>query len=160
MVTPYERRWEPRKEVNLEDISVIIFVSLPNHHHFVSSIFPDCPCIGEKPVFLQDEDLNGAKRPVIPIATSGEVFPWNNVRLPTFAHPLRYVINIHPNLTTLDVKGKVMGLTTSGNRRVVHRVVHPVPIAPGRSFSKGPGTSSFFFPSENKIRVGTYAIIT
>ncbi|XP_017303049.1 leucyl-cystinyl aminopeptidase-like, partial [Diaphorina citri] len=64
----------------------------------------DCPCIGEKPVFLQDEDLNGAKRPVIPIATSGEVFPWNNVRLPTFAHPLRYVINIHPNLTTLDVK--------------------------------------------------------
>ncbi|XP_017303048.1 uncharacterized protein LOC103517727 [Diaphorina citri] len=43
----------------------------------------DCPCIGEKPVFLQDEDLNGAKRPVIPIATSGEVFPWNNVRLPT-----------------------------------------------------------------------------
>ncbi|KAI5740215.1 hypothetical protein M8J76_001759 [Diaphorina citri] len=67
----------------------------------------DCPCIGEKPVFLQDEDLNGAKRPVIPIATSGEVFPWNNVRLPTFAHPLRYVINIHPNLTTLDVKGQV-----------------------------------------------------
>lgn len=65
----------------------------------------DCPCIGEKPVFLQDEDLNGAKRPVIPIAITGEVFPWNNVRLPTFAHPTRYVINIHPNLTTLDVKG-------------------------------------------------------
>lgn len=34
-----------------------------------------------------------------------QLFPWNNVRLPSFAHPTRYNITIHPNLTTLEVKG-------------------------------------------------------
>ena len=41
-----------------------------------------------------------------PIATNGEPFPWNNVRLPTFIQPVRYDIELTPNLTTLWVKGK------------------------------------------------------
>ncbi|XP_066598523.1 endoplasmic reticulum aminopeptidase 2-like isoform X2 [Prorops nasuta] len=64
----------------------------------------DCPCAGERPANLEldDDDYNGE-----PVATNGEVFPWNSVRLPTFAHPTRYNITIHPNLTTLDVRGQV-----------------------------------------------------
>ncbi|XP_020706338.2 endoplasmic reticulum aminopeptidase 2-like isoform X4 [Athalia rosae] len=64
----------------------------------------DCPCAGEKPANLEAEDDGDSGGP---IATNGEIFPWNNVRLPTFAHPTRYNITIHPNLTTLEVKGQV-----------------------------------------------------
>ncbi|XP_054009871.1 endoplasmic reticulum aminopeptidase 1-like isoform X4 [Hylaeus anthracinus] len=64
----------------------------------------DCPCAGEKPANLEIED---DEKSSVPLATNGEVFPWNNVRLPKFAHPTRYIINIHPNLTTLEVKGQV-----------------------------------------------------
>ncbi|XP_006571773.2 endoplasmic reticulum aminopeptidase 1 isoform X1 [Apis mellifera] len=64
----------------------------------------DCPCAGEKPAIVDIEDDEKSSEP---LATNGEVFPWNNVRLPTFAHPTRYNITIHPNLTTLEVKGQV-----------------------------------------------------
>ncbi|XP_043260326.1 endoplasmic reticulum aminopeptidase 1-like isoform X1 [Colletes gigas] len=64
----------------------------------------NCPCAGEKPANLEIED---DEKSSVPLATNGEVFPWNNVRLPTFAHPTRYNITIHPNLTTLEVKGQV-----------------------------------------------------
>ena len=37
-------------------------------------------------------------------------FPWNDVRLPTFIKPIRYDIELTPNLTTLVVKGKVLKL--------------------------------------------------
>lgn len=35
-----------------------------------------------------------------------QVFPWDNIRLPAFAHPTRYNITMHPNLTTLEFRGK------------------------------------------------------
>lgn len=41
----------------------------------------------------------------VPRATNGQIFPWNNVRLPPYIKPTRYNITIHPNLTTLEVKG-------------------------------------------------------
>lgn len=50
------------------------------------------------------EDENSSQ-PFNPIATNGEPFPWLELSLPTFAKPLRYMVTIHPNLTTLDVKG-------------------------------------------------------
>ena len=34
-----------------------------------------------------------------------EEFPWNDVRLPSFIQPIRYDIELTPNLTTLGVKG-------------------------------------------------------
>ncbi|XP_067618221.1 endoplasmic reticulum aminopeptidase 2 isoform X2 [Eurosta solidaginis] len=46
-------------------------------------------------------------QPFNPIATNGEAYPWLELALPTFARPLRYMVTIHPNLTTLDVKGQV-----------------------------------------------------
>ncbi|XP_037954281.1 endoplasmic reticulum aminopeptidase 2 isoform X2 [Teleopsis dalmanni] len=45
--------------------------------------------------------------PFNPIATNGEPFPWLEMSLPTYARPMRYMVTIHPNLTTLDVKGQV-----------------------------------------------------
>ena len=51
----------------------------------------------------------------IPLATScndkpcafEEEFPWNDVRLPSFIQPIRYDIELTPNLTTLGVKGNL-----------------------------------------------------
>lgn len=63
----------------------------------------DCPCVGERPTDLEEGEEG--VRMIIPYATNGEMFPWNNQRLPTFARPSRYHISIHPNLTTMDVKG-------------------------------------------------------
>ncbi|VVC37450.1 Aminopeptidase N-type,ERAP1-like C-terminal domain,Peptidase M1, membrane alanine aminopeptidase, N- [Cinara cedri] len=83
----------------------------------------DCPCIGEKPIFLPDDDGVNRSRSITPIATNGEIFPWNNVRLPTFARPYSYHIRIHPNLTSLDVKGQVLinfTLTRDSNYIVFH----------------------------------------
>lgn len=40
-----------------------------------------------------------------PIATNGQPFPWNHIRLPKTVSPLHYDLSIHPNLTTLDFSG-------------------------------------------------------
>ncbi|KAG7489451.1 endoplasmic reticulum aminopeptidase 1-like [Solea senegalensis] len=42
-----------------------------------------------------------------PIATNGQPFPWNHMRLPKTISPLHYDLSIHPNLTTLDFTGTV-----------------------------------------------------
>ncbi|XP_050519482.1 endoplasmic reticulum aminopeptidase 2-like isoform X3 [Diabrotica virgifera virgifera] len=42
-----------------------------------------------------------------PRATNGQIFPWNNIRLPTSLRPHRYNLTIHPNLTTLEVRSQV-----------------------------------------------------
>lgn len=43
----------------------------------------------------------------LPIATNGQQFPWNRMRLPKTISPLHYDLTIHPNLTTLDFTGVV-----------------------------------------------------
>ncbi|CAJ1069177.1 endoplasmic reticulum aminopeptidase 1b [Xyrichtys novacula] len=43
----------------------------------------------------------------VPIATNGQPFPWNHMRLPKTISPLHYDLSIHPNLTTLDFTGLV-----------------------------------------------------
>ncbi|XP_076261185.1 endoplasmic reticulum aminopeptidase 1-like isoform X2 [Rhynchophorus ferrugineus] len=66
----------------------------------------DCTCAGEKPPNYVDEGTN-LTRTFIPRATNGQIFPWNNVRLPTTLKPSKYNLTIHPNLTTLEVRGQV-----------------------------------------------------
>ncbi|XP_066255197.1 endoplasmic reticulum aminopeptidase 2-like isoform X2 [Euwallacea similis] len=66
----------------------------------------DCTCAGEKPPNYVDEESN-LTRTYIPKATNGQIFPWNNVRLPTTLRPARYNLTIHPNITTLEVRGQV-----------------------------------------------------
>uniref|UniRef100_A0A671X4I9 Aminopeptidase n=1 Tax=Sparus aurata TaxID=8175 RepID=A0A671X4I9_SPAAU len=41
----------------------------------------------------------------VPIATNGQPFPWDRMRLPKTVFPLHYDLTIHPNLTTLDFSG-------------------------------------------------------
>ncbi|XP_028270361.1 endoplasmic reticulum aminopeptidase 1-like [Parambassis ranga] len=43
----------------------------------------------------------------LPIATNGQPFPWDRMRLPQTISPLLYDLTIHPNLTTLDFTGVV-----------------------------------------------------
>ncbi|EDW25078.1 GL23039 [Drosophila persimilis] len=66
----------------------------------------DCSC-GTKTVSGYETDEENNTQPFNPIATNGEPFPWLEKMLPTSARPLRYMVTIHPNLTTLDVKGQV-----------------------------------------------------
>uniref|UniRef100_A0A452TKR8 Aminopeptidase n=1 Tax=Ursus maritimus TaxID=29073 RepID=A0A452TKR8_URSMA len=41
----------------------------------------------------------------LPVATNGEPFPWNELRLPSMVIPLHYDLLVHPNLTSLDFVG-------------------------------------------------------
>lgn len=41
------------------------------------------------------------------IATNGQPFPWNRMRLPKTVSPLHYDLNIHPDLTALNFTGIV-----------------------------------------------------
>ncbi|XP_052837377.1 endoplasmic reticulum aminopeptidase 2 isoform X4 [Drosophila gunungcola] len=66
----------------------------------------DCSC-GSKTVSGYETDEENNTQPFNPIATNGEPFPWLEKMLPTSVRPLRYMVTIHPNLTTLDVKGQV-----------------------------------------------------
>ncbi|XP_070821369.1 endoplasmic reticulum aminopeptidase 1b [Chaetodon trifascialis] len=47
----------------------------------------------------QGQDRDG------PVATDGQPFPWDRMRLPKTVSPLHYDLTIHPNLTTLDFSG-------------------------------------------------------
>ncbi|KAL9891800.1 endoplasmic reticulum aminopeptidase 2 isoform X2 [Glossina fuscipes] len=66
----------------------------------------DCSCARKLPTGLETNEEN-VTQPFNPIATNGEPFPWLNITLPTNVRPMRYMVTIHPNLTTLDVKGQV-----------------------------------------------------
>ncbi|KAL5286445.1 ERAP1 family protein [Megaselia abdita] len=66
----------------------------------------DCSCSGKLSSGLVPEDDNDTE-PFNPIATNGEPFPYLENKLPSYIRPLRYVVTIHPNLTTFDVKGQV-----------------------------------------------------
>ncbi|XP_019765505.2 endoplasmic reticulum aminopeptidase 1 isoform X4 [Dendroctonus ponderosae] len=82
-------------------IAIIIAFTGPQ-----SALFTDCTCAGEKPPNYVGGETN-LTRTFIPRATNGQIFPWNNVRLPTTLKPSRYNITIHPNITTLEVRGQI-----------------------------------------------------
>lgn len=42
-----------------------------------------------------------------PVATNGEPFPWNMLRLPDTVIPAHYHLLVHPNLTTLNFSASV-----------------------------------------------------
>ncbi|KAK1806864.1 hypothetical protein P4O66_005352 [Electrophorus voltai] len=51
--------------------------------------------------------VSGEDEPPFPVATNGQPFPWNKMRLPQAASPRHYDLLLHPNLTTLDFTGRV-----------------------------------------------------
>ncbi|EDS40362.1 alanyl aminopeptidase [Culex quinquefasciatus] len=65
-----------------------------------------CPCAGKIPPGYIQEGYNDTE-PFQPIASNGQPFPWLLPTLPNNVRPYRYSLTIHPNLTTLDVKGQV-----------------------------------------------------
>uniref|UniRef100_A0A182YP00 Uncharacterized protein n=1 Tax=Anopheles stephensi TaxID=30069 RepID=A0A182YP00_ANOST len=65
-----------------------------------------CPCAGKIPPGYVPDGYNSSE-PFQPIATNGQPFPWLLPTLPSNVKPNRYILTIHPNLTTLDVKGQV-----------------------------------------------------
>lgn len=50
-------------------------------------------------------DAESRERPLL--ATNGEPFPWQDVRLPRFVEPVHYDLFMHPNLTSFFNKGSV-----------------------------------------------------
>ena len=46
---------------------------------------------------------DGTSRP--PMATNGEPFPWDHIRLPDNIRPVGYQLHLHPNLTTFTFNG-------------------------------------------------------
>lgn len=78
---------------------------LPTHASFILYIHLVCPCAGKIPPGYVPEGVNHSE-PFQPIATNGQQFPWLHPYLPSNIRPIRYTLTIHPNLTTLDVKGK------------------------------------------------------
>lgn len=50
---------------------------------------------------------NQGKAKDLPVATNGQPFPWDRMRLPQTVTPVHYDLNLHPNLTTLDFTGVV-----------------------------------------------------
>ncbi|XP_019622707.1 PREDICTED: endoplasmic reticulum aminopeptidase 1-like [Branchiostoma belcheri] len=54
---------------------------------------------------LDTSEKKSAKKD--PIATNGERFPWDDVRLPSTIVPNSYLLHLHPNLTTFNFTGHV-----------------------------------------------------
>uniref|UniRef100_A0A8C2FC98 Aminopeptidase N-like N-terminal domain-containing protein n=1 Tax=Cyprinus carpio TaxID=7962 RepID=A0A8C2FC98_CYPCA len=50
---------------------------------------------------------NSTMDSIYPISTSGEPFPWTELRLPPSVHPVHYNISLHPNLTLMTFQGSV-----------------------------------------------------
>ncbi|KAG8456357.1 hypothetical protein GDO86_002221 [Hymenochirus boettgeri] len=55
--------------------------------------------------------------------TTGEIFPWKNLRLPDFVTPLHYDLLIHPNLTTLTFDG-LTKITVTVTQKTSFLVLH------------------------------------
>ncbi|KAK9974347.1 hypothetical protein ABG768_022449 [Culter alburnus] len=50
---------------------------------------------------------NSTMNNVYPKSTSGELFPWNELRLPSSVHPVRYEISLQPDLKNMIFQGSV-----------------------------------------------------
>ncbi|KAG5892870.1 hypothetical protein JTB14_032594 [Gonioctena quinquepunctata] len=89
-------------------IAIVVFALLFTLAIIIAFTGPqsDCTCVGEKPPNYVDQSTN-MTRIFVPRATNGQIFPWNNIRLPITLKPHRYNLTIHPNLTTLEVRSQV-----------------------------------------------------
>ena len=67
--------------------------------------YRDLPVLECVPTNLTDNAVEETQESLVPIASNGEVFPWDDVRLPIFISPIVYDLYLRPNLTTLGVYG-------------------------------------------------------
>ncbi|XP_047739916.1 endoplasmic reticulum aminopeptidase 1 [Hyalella azteca] len=88
-------------------VVALCFLSILLSAAIVAFTKPGCPVatyIGEP---LDDENAFVTKKKSPILSTSGEVFPWSNIRLPVHIRPLHYSLHLHPNLTTRHMDGQV-----------------------------------------------------
>lgn len=85
--------------------TIIYYFNYKDRRCLIIFLFSDCPCAGRMPPGYIPDYYNNSL-PFAPIATNGQPFPWLQQNLPNNVRPNRYMLTIHPNLTTLDVKGK------------------------------------------------------
>ena len=55
----------------------------------------------------EEQDNSSHAQPPPLLATTGEPFPWQDIRLPSFVQPIHYDIFLHPNITTFFMRGSV-----------------------------------------------------
>uniref|UniRef100_A0A673LRT7 Aminopeptidase n=1 Tax=Sinocyclocheilus rhinocerous TaxID=307959 RepID=A0A673LRT7_9TELE len=53
------------------------------------------------------QKTNSTMDSIYPTSTSGELFPWTELRLPPSVHPVHYNISLHPNLALMTFQGCV-----------------------------------------------------
>ncbi|KAK7065754.1 Endoplasmic reticulum aminopeptidase 1 [Halocaridina rubra] len=85
------------------------FVAIISVALIVAFTKPGCPeatYIGE-PIPGHSSHATNSPPTTVPTATTGEEFPWADVRLPFHVRPLYYDIVLHPNITTRHVKGNL-----------------------------------------------------
>lgn len=82
-----------------------------------------CPCYGTKENDQSAANATTVPSPTAPTAVSGERFPWEEIRLPSFIQPKSYSIYLHPNLTTFTHQGHV-NITFSATEPVNFIVLH------------------------------------
>lgn len=58
---------------------------------------------------------------VYPKSTNGELFPWNELRLPASVRPVNYDLSLTPNLTSMTFTGR-----TVINMTILHNTKHVV----------------------------------
>lgn len=80
-------------------ITVFVFTTILSTSIVIAFVRPWNDCGFTTP------DVEENTEPPVPIATNGEVFPWNNVRLPIFVRPISYDLELTPNISTLAVRG-------------------------------------------------------
>uniref|UniRef100_A0A4W3JF18 Aminopeptidase n=1 Tax=Callorhinchus milii TaxID=7868 RepID=A0A4W3JF18_CALMI len=99
--------------LNLQGTVLEWFRSYLSHrlHLFPQTAFPPPPALS-RAVCLRALSSVPSSSPSIcspcgdaPIASNGQKFPWNKMRLPNRIIPLHYDLLIHPNLTTLSFTG-------------------------------------------------------
>uniref|UniRef100_A0A6Q2WYW0 Aminopeptidase n=1 Tax=Esox lucius TaxID=8010 RepID=A0A6Q2WYW0_ESOLU len=71
----------------------------------VNSEYFYCDAFTYIDLYCHNEEDNVSSPP--PIATNGQPFPWDQMRLPETVSPVHYYLLIHPNLTSLDFTGAV-----------------------------------------------------
>jgi len=64
------------------------------------------PCSNQTTSHSNDDD-HASNQPAAVIATNGEPFPWNNIRLPDSIVPIKYELFMWPNLTVFQFDGNV-----------------------------------------------------
>uniref|UniRef100_A0AAY4BIF8 Leucyl/cystinyl aminopeptidase n=1 Tax=Denticeps clupeoides TaxID=299321 RepID=A0AAY4BIF8_9TELE len=66
---------------------------------------------------------NSSAEVIYPKSSTGELFPWTEMRLPMSVHPLRYDLLLHPNLTTMTFQGSV-SITVTAEKETKVVVLH------------------------------------